>query len=328
MSDEDMNCYVIVRFTDENSISSKILDLVPRSWLRDDCSCFYPNPCDYQYMKNCLLSLKKPEEHWESFSIEVIAYAKDLKQGKRRLKRALKSDKIKCTDDDEHQRNECEPNKCSRNTIAQTLNAVKPFQSYGSFTQKCQPKTKTNPNVCPMDEEAEEVLPILEETAIDIINVPSNDVIVTKEYADQKFEELQEKVLSQIASAKRSILYDLDKKITELKHTILLNNLAGNMAPGGVEKVKADLKNFNDFRSEKRLIGKSFLISIICISISIMTKAVELHYSGTGKIINGQGKRNFSSTNTYLCSRDVLIDKFGDAMSVQKLPGQVGIWLS
>ncbi|KMQ82319.1 melanophilin isoform x1 [Lasius niger] len=97
-----------------------------------------------------------------------------------------------------------------------------------------------------MDEfvqDAEEVLPIVENAAIDIINVPSisEDIIVTKEYTDKKFEELQEKIFSQIISAKRSILYDLDKKINELKHTILLNNPAGITAPGGVEKVKADL---------------------------------------------------------------------------------------
>lgn len=36
---------------------------------------------------------------------------------------------------------------------------------------------------------------------------------------------------------------------------------------------------------------------------SVMVKAVELQYSGTGKVIKGQRKRNFSSTNTYLCLR-------------------------
>ena len=34
---------------------------------------------------------------------------------------------------------------------------------------------------------------------------------------------------------------------------------------------------------------------------SIMTKTVELQYSGTGKVINGQSKRNFSNTNSYIC---------------------------
>lgn len=36
---------------------------------------------------------------------------------------------------------------------------------------------------------------------------------------------------------------------------------------------------------------------------SVMIKVIELQYSGTGRVIHGQGKRNFSETNTYLCLR-------------------------
>ncbi|XP_011883870.1 PREDICTED: uncharacterized protein LOC105571012, partial [Vollenhovia emeryi] len=61
---------------------------------------------------------------------------------------------------------------------------------------------------------------------------------------------------------------------------------------------------------------------------SVIVKTVELQYSGTGKIIHGQGKRNFSATNTYLCLRDALIEKYGEKIDVKKLPGQVGMWLS
>ena len=67
-----MDCYVFVRFMDEHS---KILDLIPCSWLRNDYSCFYPNACDYQNMENWLVSLKEPEEHWKYFSITIITYA-------------------------------------------------------------------------------------------------------------------------------------------------------------------------------------------------------------------------------------------------------------
>ncbi|XP_032688840.1 uncharacterized protein LOC116852500 [Odontomachus brunneus] len=59
--------------------------------------------------------------------------------------------------------------------------------------------------------------------------------------------------------------------------------------------------------------------SIVKVMSSIMTKAVELQYSGTGKIINGQSKRNFSN---------ILIEKFGNSVDLKKLPGQVGLWLS
>lgn len=43
--------------------------------------------------------------------------------------------------------------------------------------------------------------------------------------------------------------------------------------------------------------------SIATAMSSIMTKPVELQYSGTGRVINGQSKKNFSATNSYVCLR-------------------------
>ncbi|RLU15283.1 hypothetical protein DMN91_012277 [Ooceraea biroi] len=68
--------------------------------------------------------------------------------------------------------------------------------------------------------------------------------------------------------------------------------------------------------------------SIAKIMSALMTKAVELLYSGTGRVVNGQCKRNFSETNSYMCLRDVLIGKFQNAIDLKKLPGRIGIWLS
>ncbi|XP_039305918.1 uncharacterized protein LOC105206187 [Solenopsis invicta] len=255
MCDKNKERYVIIRFTNENSNSSRIFDLVPLSWVHGDeenrYTCLFPGPCDYNHIDSWLLSSKEPEQHWESFTIEVIA--KDLKQGKRRLKRALKSDKIKCTDGgcDEDQ-----PIKMSTDALEKSLNAVKPFQH-------CR--------ICSADEPTEQTveikdIPFLEQTAaIDIINLSpiSENVFVRKEYIDHKFEQLQEAILSQIKSAKRSIIYDLDKKINKIKHTIVLNSPTGNTAQGGVEKIKSDfeiiLPTLEDFlQLENLLISKKF----------------------------------------------------------------------
>lgn len=43
--------------------------------------------------------------------------------------------------------------------------------------------------------------------------------------------------------------------------------------------------------------------SIATAMSSIITKPIELQYSGTGRVINGQSKRNFSATNSYICLR-------------------------
>ncbi|XP_046145665.1 uncharacterized protein LOC123988950 [Osmia bicornis bicornis] len=60
---------------------------------------------------------------------------------------------------------------------------------------------------------------------------------------------------------------------------------------------------------------------------SVIVKAIELEYSGTGKVINGRGKRNFSATNTYVCLREALIE-IHNTLDIKRLPGQVGMWLS
>ncbi|XP_011871562.1 PREDICTED: uncharacterized protein LOC105564069 [Vollenhovia emeryi] len=61
---------------------------------------------------------------------------------------------------------------------------------------------------------------------------------------------------------------------------------------------------------------------------SVMGKSVELEYSGTGRVIHGQSKKNFSGTITYQCIRDILVEKFGNTLDIKKLPGQIGVWLS
>ncbi|XP_071573402.1 uncharacterized protein [Temnothorax nylanderi] len=335
MCDNNKERYVIVRFMDDNSNSSKLLDLVPLSWVHGDeengYTCLYPGSCDYEHMDSWLLSLKEPEQHWESFTIEVIAYAKDLKQGKRRLKRAFKSDEIKCTDDgcdDEGQ-----PIKMSTDALEERLNAVKPLKHWSKPSSASvnsasvnQPKTKNNSGICSTDEPTEHTVKIID---VPVLEPISGNVFVQKEYIDHKFEQLQEEILSKIKSAKRSILYDLDKKINEIKHTIVLNSPTGNTAQGGVEKIKSDLEiilppvTLEDFLQLENLLINSeskreSLMSLFRILIagdvvvkdsiaktleSVMVKAVELQYSGTGKVIKGHGKRNFSATNTYLCLR-------------------------
>ncbi|XP_028048607.2 uncharacterized protein LOC114255034 [Monomorium pharaonis] len=121
-----------------------------------------------------------------------------LKQEKRRLKRALKSEEIKCTDDgcDEDQ-----PIKMSTDTLEKSLNAIKSFQHWSKSSSASvnslltiQPKTKNNPGICSTDEPTEQTIkiidiPFLEQTdGIDVINLPSilENVSVQKKYINHK----------------------------------------------------------------------------------------------------------------------------------------------
>ncbi|XP_044588144.1 uncharacterized protein LOC123267538 [Cotesia glomerata] len=75
--------------------------------------------------------------------------------------------------------------------------------------------------------------------------------------------------------------------------------------------------------------GQTTTKGSICKMASVLlTKSVETHYSGTGKIIKGTGKLNFSSTESFKCMRDVVTKKFGDSEECKNFVEKVGKWLS
>ncbi|XP_046145820.1 uncharacterized protein LOC114881595 isoform X2 [Osmia bicornis bicornis] len=178
-----MEQYAIVRFKEQEE-NSKILDLVPISWVRGDENSrytLYPEPCDYHHIEKWLSCSKEPEENWKSFAIEVIAYA-----------------------------------------------------------EMCLGNEERNLEIAD--------IPFLEETAaIEISNLSPNNDPVTKEYINHKFNELQEAISSQIASAKRSILYDLEKNINDIKHTLLFNS-----ATGSSTLQDSIIQNFNSWRYNRK----------------------------------------------------------------------------
>ncbi|XP_074097678.1 uncharacterized protein LOC141526542 [Cotesia typhae] len=68
--------------------------------------------------------------------------------------------------------------------------------------------------------------------------------------------------------------------------------------------------------------GQTTARGCICkMASALLTKSVESHYSGTGKIIKGFAKLNFSSTETYKCMRDVVTEKFGDSEECTNFAG-------
>ncbi|XP_011687459.1 PREDICTED: uncharacterized protein LOC105449773 [Wasmannia auropunctata] len=343
MSDQDDSAgpYAVIRFTDENS-NSKLIDLIPSSWIRkvdQGYFCSYPDSKDYSHLDNWLVSLKDVEEHWDSYAIllhtqysadkntlrmtiyiHVAQNIENLKQGKRRLKRALKSDDVKSTDDDVCDTNEMSVMILSKDSLEKQLNAVKPF-----LTIDESPSTKTSAeNVFPSASITLDLPVINEETAAEILNVQPISIDVQIDYMDKKFQQLQTELSSQILSAKRSILYDLDKKITEVKHTIIVNNQSNTTSQMSIDKLKEGLNialptvSLDHFLQLENLLidspeKKEALMALFRVLIaaepdlkegiakamsSIMTKTVELQYSATGRMINGQSERNFSGTNS------------------------------
>lgn len=145
-----VHVYAIVLFL-PRKLSDNIIDLVPSSWIKKDpksdvSHCKYPARKDYPKLSRWIANLKEPEEAWEYFDVEIIAHARkylnmyyfpdaniwctninnlivgNLKQGNRRLKRALVTMKIRSTTD------HSEDTILSENDILKELDKVLPFQ--------------------------------------------------------------------------------------------------------------------------------------------------------------------------------------------------------
>jgi len=75
------------------------------------------------------------------------------------------------------------------------------------------------------------------------------------DYIDKKFQGLQNEFIRQISSAKRSISYDLDKKIIEVKHTFIVNQPT-TIPQISIEKLKEGLNIANSIIGSFFAIGK------------------------------------------------------------------------
>ncbi|KAK0174973.1 hypothetical protein PV327_008759 [Microctonus hyperodae] len=166
----------------------------------------------------------------------------------------------------------------------------------------------------------------------------------------EKFRIFEKKIFAELEAMKRSIIYDVDKKNKELKH-ILMNMSNNSSEPKkNLTGVKEELEcqipitNIEEFlafegnllespNKKKALLdlyrilicGEAKIQScILKLGAATIGKEVQLLYSGTGKINNGVGKRNFSLTQTYSVMQDALIEKFGEAFNLKSLPGDVG----
>ncbi|XP_077280701.1 uncharacterized protein LOC143907693 [Temnothorax americanus] len=167
------------------------------------------------------------------------------------------------------------------------------------------------------------------------------------------FDEKISEILTAISSAKQSILYDIEKKIDEVKNTIAVNTIG---VPGdNVRDIKDKLgfvlpintiEQFLSFEAdvaaskEKKEALTNLYRIIICgesclrkgvknIMTATLSKATdEMEYSAFGRQIHGLGKRNFNKTETYSCMKDVLRQKFGNSEKFKAFHNILSRWLS
>ncbi|XP_036146588.1 uncharacterized protein LOC105840359 isoform X2 [Monomorium pharaonis] len=125
----------------------------------------------------------------------------------------------------------------SKDSAAKQLDTVNSYSNFKQSTKRKNDETKTDEtkknDETKTDEKKndENILtqtqfPItLNDIPVDILlNMQPNDLIALQDHIDAKFEQLRNELISQITSVKRSILYDLKRKITQVKHTIVTAN--------------------------------------------------------------------------------------------------------
>ncbi|XP_048507877.1 uncharacterized protein LOC125500187 [Athalia rosae] len=218
-----------------------------------------------------------------------------------------------------------------------------------------EPKDKDiNGNVSPSAKPRENISQ--RASQVDVANVADDDDISRGNwmgYIDEKMGELDIKITAAITSAKRSILYDLNKKMDEIKNTIIVS-VGGNAQGGNVSSVRDQLgtalpiKSLDDFLTfeielstddQKKQSLKSLITVLIAGSNSwrddvgkilnaILSKAVQIHYSGCGRKVKGKGKRNFSETVVFSCMKDVIEEHYKNITEPLQLVSRVSRWLA
>lgn len=338
MEKEENSIYAVVLFLPKKD-SNNLVDLVPVTWIVRDktgkINCKYPEAADYAKLPAWVASLQPPLSDWPSFPIEIVSYARNFKQGKRRLKRAFTTTETKSTDGDD-----VAPS--SMPVILNTTDLEKELNDM---------ELMVLPEVAETDKSNNEKVssPQILFVDVDNENICANNCFnadVTKQYIDDKFQEVK----SLINSTKRSILYDIEKKINEIKcamscqSTEVTNDIT-NVGDIGMALPIQTIGDFLKFEetiasSEDKkkallnwnrtlIFGETSLNKCVKrIMSSTLTKAVEKEYSAFGRQMNSVGKKDFSKTQTYVCLNVILQEKFGRTEDYKKLSTIISRWLS
>lgn len=71
--------FAVVRFLNEKLGSSRLIDLVPYSWIYEmeeaEYRCIYPDESQYHLLNKWLTINKMPDQNWDSYAVSIIAYA-------------------------------------------------------------------------------------------------------------------------------------------------------------------------------------------------------------------------------------------------------------
>ncbi|XP_032690598.1 uncharacterized protein LOC116853584 [Odontomachus brunneus] len=255
MADAMENIYTIVLFL-PRKLTGNMIDLIPSCWIAKEenntSRCQYPGSRDYSKIPQWVTQRKEAEKDWEYFSIEIIAYAHNLKQGKRRLRRTFATAEVRSTDQGEKEN--VMPTLLSESDVQEELDNVQYLHA--------------DPLFCDMDKL---LTPARSETETEGDRSEEENQQTRKKrkttygVLQEKVDRLEEKldvILRAINCAKRSIQYDIDRKLDALKNTITINRLE-HAGSRNIDEIRTSLEttfpitNMQDFLQFEAAIADS-----------------------------------------------------------------------
>ncbi|XP_074115284.1 uncharacterized protein LOC141537965 isoform X2 [Cotesia typhae] len=147
MGDNDTDdIYAIVEFLPPSTDGNKEVDIVPSSWLTqvdEDSYSYYPDPDNYHKLDKYVQELRNAKNSWSKYSVQIISFAENYSQAKRRLKRSFTTINVKSTD--ESSRPIGKPLMMSEACVLNEMHDIVPMHDEGSsssFIEKNKLKIK------------------------------------------------------------------------------------------------------------------------------------------------------------------------------------------
>ncbi|XP_046623405.1 uncharacterized protein LOC124306629 [Neodiprion virginianus] len=219
--------FAVIEFEEKCEGDEPSFDVVPKSWLFEEEStiqCFYPKKGTIHKIRKWASEEKSPEKNWGIYRVaRIVCEAKNWEQGLRRLNRTFEPPKDS-TDID--------------NTESQAIHELVRIISEEDMGQTLQEK---QPLPFIGDETLLNNLILEDPTNITIVPEPNNNTKILKDF-NAALEEMEDRIVKVIKSQKRSLQYDIDKKVDELKFMLSACANLGTVDNGnGENDVRAQL---------------------------------------------------------------------------------------
>lgn len=360
--------------------------------------CLWPPSHLNKYIQPWIKESKPPSETWPKYEIEILTTANNYEKGLRQLKKSCKQ-ATQLTSSESENRDDLTAllRSVSSQLLKQT--SLSDYSLFEEVMNEPKNSARTRKSTSPMKKSADEQIlsrnanQLLKQRKSLSDSSPSrepeNSTVKRKstsptkksaderikilrsyidndlkefisDYIDAKNEILLLSITNSITNAKRSLQYDLDKKLKTMKQCIRMESkIEQKPTLRAILETSLPIKTLDDFlkfdnslnpnieenegntqkslEKQKALKGlyeivtvgsNNYKADIKTIMPKIVTKTVQLEYSGKGRVVHGTSKRNFSETMVYQCMKEFLEEKYINPSTQMKILNITSRYLS